>query len=201
VRVLTKYQFIVSSADEIPSVGNASERFAPMATGPTKGRRPLVVVSKPNCSDPDGWKRSEHLPDEIASIVRKEFRREFPSTDRCKDEEITVKNWKFPDSALTFPVVYASNKNSYLVEASLNAGDCGYVDDPNDPLADPWFFVSADRRVKHFGSFLYLLDAGDYDGDGRSELIFMLNQPEDTDGFVLYNADLKEQARLAWTYH
>jgi hypothetical protein len=201
VQVLTRYQFIVSSPNKIPSVGSPSERFAPMGLGPTKGRRPLVVISKPNCSDPDGWKRSERLPDEIASSVRKEFRREFPNINRCKDEEITVKNWKFPDSALSFPVVYASNKNSFLVRASLDAGDCGYVDDPGDPLSDPWFFVSADGRAKHFGSFLTLIDAGDYDAGGRSELVFMLNQPEDTDGFVLFDADLKEQATLIWTYH
>jgi hypothetical protein len=46
-----------------------------------------------------------------------------------------------------------------------------------------------------------LLDAGDYDDDGRSELIFFLSQPEQTDGFILFDADLRKQASLLWTYH
>ena len=46
-----------------------------------------------------------------------------------------------------------------------------------------------------------LLDSGDYDNNGRSELIFLLNEPEDTDGFILFDADLRKQADLFWTYH
>jgi hypothetical protein len=46
-----------------------------------------------------------------------------------------------------------------------------------------------------------LLDAGDYDNDGSSELIFFLSQPEDTDGFVLFDGRSRKQASLTWTYH
>jgi hypothetical protein len=46
-----------------------------------------------------------------------------------------------------------------------------------------------------------LLDAGDYDNGGRSEVIFMVNEPEDTDGFVLYDAKLRKKGSLLWSYH
>src|ERR1019366_3136302 len=107
---------------------------------------------------------------------------------------------RFPDSSLRFPTTYASNKGSFLVESSLNAGDC-YANDPNDPGSSPWFFVTADRRARRIGSFMSLLDAGDYGNDGRSEVIFILEQPEDTEGFVLFDADMHEAASLLWTYH
>jgi hypothetical protein len=169
--------------------------------GPGKTRRPLVVVSKPYGRDPDGWKRSSQLPDGITTLVRAAFRHDFPHIDRCKEEQIVQHNWKFPDSALEIPIAYVSNKGSYVVEASLNAGDCGFVNDPDDPLSNPWYFVSAEGSIRRFGSFISLLDAGDYDNCGRSELIFFLSQPEDTEGFVLYDANLRKQVSLVWTYH
>lgn len=201
-RFLTFVQKITTPAGAIPSVGIPSSIFAGLiAIGPGKVRRPLVVVSKPYASDPDGWKRLPQPPEGIAREVRAAFRRDFPHVNRCKNEDVLQQGWKFPDSSLSLPVVYASNKNSFLIQASLNAGDCGYVDDPNDPLSDPWFFASADGRVQRIGSFMSLLDAGDYDNDGRSELIFFLSQPEDTDGFILFDADLNKQASLLWSYH
>ncbi|MGA3080593.1 MAG: hypothetical protein ABSD44_04335 [Terracidiphilus sp.] len=198
---LTFVQTIVSPAATIPSIGSPSELYGPMGIGPTEGRRPLVVVSAPNVSDPDGWKPIPKPSDKIAALVRSAFRREFPHVDRCKEEEVVQKDWKFPDSRLAFPAVYASNKNTFLVETSLNAGDCGYVDDPNDPLSNPWFFVSVNGHIRRIGSFISLLDAGDYDNDGKSELIFMVNEPEDFDGFALYDANLRKQGSLIWSYH
>lgn len=192
----------VSPAAALPVVGAPSSRFAGvLGGGPTKVRRPLVLVSKPYFSDPDRWKPSTKLPDNVAALVRSAFRRDFPHVSRCKDEEVVEKEWNFPDSSLEIVTAYASNKKSFVAETRLNAGNCGYVDDPNDPLSDPWFFVSEAGTVRHFGSFMSLLDAGDYDNDGRSELVFFLSQPEDMDGFVLFDADLREQGRLTWTYH
>ncbi len=199
---LTVAQTILTPGAAVPTVGAPSQDFAGiMAIGPTKVRRPLVVVSKPYYSDPDGWKRTARLPDNIAALVRSAFRHDFPHVDRCKDEEVLERDWKFPDSLLGFPAVYASNKHSFLVEARLNAGECGFVDDPDDPLSDPWFFISAEGSVRRIGSFMSLLDAGDYDNDGRSELVFFLSQGENTDGFVLFDAKLQKQAALTWHYH
>jgi len=197
----TLVQTIITPAAATPSVGAPSGKYAPMGMGPTKGRRPLVVVSAPNFGNPDGWKRVTPLPDSIAALVRLAFRRDFPHLSRCRDEAIVQRDWSFPDSELKLPIAYASNKNSFLVESDLNAGNCGYVDDPNDPLSDPWFFVSANGTVRRLGGFLTLLDAGDYDNDGKSELIFLLSQPEATEGFLLYDADLRKQASLIWNYH
>jgi hypothetical protein len=197
---LTPFQTILTSAASVPSVGSPSDEFAGIMGITTQVRRPLITVSKPYFQDPDNWKRTI-LPEGTGALVRNVFRREYPNVVRCKDEEIVQRNWNFPDSALAFPVVYASNKHSFLVEASLDAGDCGYVDDPNDPLSDPWFFVSPDGTVRRIGSFMTLLDAGDYDNDGKSELIFFLSQGDDTDGFVLFDATLQKSVTLIWHYH
>jgi hypothetical protein len=48
---------------------------------------------------------------------------------------------------------------------------------------------------------MQLLDAGDYDNDGSSEVVFHLNQPEATDGFILFSADFEHKATVSWGYH
>jgi hypothetical protein len=197
---LTPFQTILTPVADVPSVGSPSEKFAGLLGHPAKMRRPLVAVSKPYFEDPDGWKRTKP-PDEIGRLVRAAFRRKYPRVDRCKEEEVAEKNWKFPDSALALPVVYASNKHSFLVQASLNAGECGYVDDPDDPLADPWFFVSSEGEVRRIGSFMSLLDAGDYGNDQHSEVIFFLSQGENTDGFVLFDSTFGKPVFFSWHYH
>lgn len=197
----TPVQKILTPASSVPVIGSASQQFAGlMAAGPTKVRRPLMAVSKPYFHDPDGWKRTK-VPDEIAGLVRTAFRREYPKVDRCKDEEVVKRNWRFPDSALVFPIAYASNKHSFLLMASLNAGDCGWVDQEDDPLSEPWFFVSENGTVRRIGSFMSLLDAGDYDNDGKSEVVFSLSQGENTDGFVLFDASFEKKTSLLWHYH
>jgi hypothetical protein len=201
-RFLTLVQKITTPFPDIPVIGASSQEFAGlMAIGPGKIRRPLVVVSKPYFRDPDSWKRLPTLPNRIAKLVRAAFRRDFPHVDRCKDEEVVQHNWEFPDSSLVLSPAYGSNKGSFLVKADLEAGDCGYVDDPDDPLSGPWYFVSAQGSARRIGSFMTLLDAGDYDNTRRSEVIFMLSQPEDTDGLILYDANLRKRASLTWTYH
>lgn len=199
-RYLSPVQAIITSVTAVPSVGAPSEQYAPLGMGPTKGRRPLVVVSKPYTSDPDGWKRQSRPPNTVAALVLEAFRNEFPHAYRCKNDGIVQHDWKFPDSSLSFPATYVSNKGSFLIEARLDDGDC-YDDDPSDPGSSPWFFITADGLTRRIGSFMSLLDAGDYDNDGRSEVIFVLEQPEDTEGFVLYDADMHKRASLLWTYH
>ena len=199
---LTAVQTILTPASAIPTIGAPSQEFAGlMEMGPGKARRPLVVVSGPNFRDPDGWKRVTKLPVAIAALVRSAFRRDFPHVDRCKDEEVVERDWRFPDSSLGFLIAYGSNKNSFIVETQLSAGNCGWIDDPNDPLSAPWFFVSPDGGVRRIGSFMSLLDAGDYDNDGKSELVFFFSQGENTDGFVLFDASLQKQVSLTWHYH
>jgi hypothetical protein len=195
---LTPVHAILPSSEPVPSVGQRSTMFAGLAV--KKVRRPLVAISKPNFQDPDGWKRMP-VPQQAAASVIKAFRDDYPHVDRCGDEEIVERHWKFPDSAMSFPIAYGSNKHSFLIKTNLAAGKCGYVDDPNDPTSEPWFLVASDGTARRIGSFLTLLDAGDYDADGKSEVVFFLRRGEDTDGFVLFEPTFQKLVILDWHYH
>jgi hypothetical protein len=196
-------QVILTPTADVPTVGKPSEEFSGVSDilGPLKVRRPLVVVSKPYFTDPDGWKRKQ-LPEEIARRVRQGFRKQYPHVERCKDEKIAEHDWKFPDSALVLVAAYASNKNSFLVAVSLNAGDCGWGGRPDDPLfVHQWFFVAADRSVRSIGGFDELLDAGDYDNDGSSELIFFSARSDNSDAYDLVYDNFQKKAELVVGYH
>lgn len=75
------------------------------------------------------------------------------------------------------------------------------MDDADDPNSESWFFVADNGTVRRIGSFMSLLDAGDYDKDGKSEVVFLLSQGENTDGFVLFDASFEKQTSLLWHYH
>ena len=45
-----------------------------------------------------------------------------------------------------------------------------------------------------------LVDAGDYDGDGRSELLFWRGG-YNRDGYVLVFDELRQKVEYTWSYH
>ena len=198
-------QSIVTRAASVPVVGKPSRNFtgASFLVGLKTVHRPLVAVSKPYYRDPDGWKRTQ-LPEKIAALVRTGFRDHYPHVDRCEQEAVVEHDWKYPDSAVTLPNAYTSNKNSFLVAVRLNAGDCGWggrPDDPADPWVLQWFLVAPDGNVHRVGGFEELLDAGDYDNDGRSEIIFFSTRSEHSDAYdLLYGDDLQKRATLVIGY-
>ena len=128
---------------------------------------------------------------------------QYPHVDRCEDEEIAERDWKFPDFAIKFPYAYASNKNSFIVAVSLNAGNCGWggrPDDATDTFVYQWFLVASDRSVRRMGGFDLLLDAGDYDDDGRSELVFFSMRSESSDVYDLIYDNFQKKTELQVRY-
>lgn len=197
-------QSIATPTEKVPVVGKPLPEFAGVSGlfGLTAVRRPLVLVSKPYYRDPDGWKRTK-VSEEVGKLMRSAFRKQYPHVDRCKDEEVAERDWKFPDSALTLPYAYASNKNSFVAAVKLDAGNCGWggrPDDPTDAFVYQWFFVAGDHSVRRIGGFDVLLDAGDYDNDGRSELIFFSTRSESSDVYDLLYDRFQKKTELEIGY-
>jgi hypothetical protein len=197
-------QALVTLPDKVPTVGKRSKEFTGVSSlfGLDSVRRPLIVVSKPYYRDPDAWKRTQ-LSEETSRLVRDAFRKQYPHVDRCKDEKIAEHDWKFPDSALKLPYAYASNKNAFIVAVSLDAGNCGWgghPEDPTDAFVYQWFLVAANSRISRIGGFQVLVDAGDYDNDGRSELIFFSTRSESSDVYDLLYDGFQKKVELVVGY-
>jgi len=171
-------------------------------------RRPLVVVSKPNFADPDRWRRTK-LPDEVVPQVRAVFQKTFSHVRRCDSSgEPLAKDSRVLDSEIAVLKAYGSNKGSFIVETQLINHRCVYNNVNGTKLqlleGDQWYYVTPTRDVVFLARDWELIDAGDYDGDGRSEVIFYIAEAEadccvDTIGYVLFYDDFQHSARLAWS--
>jgi hypothetical protein len=170
-------------------------------------RRPLVVVSKPNFADPDRWKRTT-LPDEVVQQVRAVFQKTFSHVRRCDSSgEPLAKDSRVLDSEIAVLKAYGSKKGSFIVETQLTNHRCVYnMNGAKLQLldGDQWYYATPTRDVVFLARDWELIDAGDYDGDGRSEVIFYIAEAEadccvDTIGYVLFYDDFQHSARFAWS--
>jgi hypothetical protein len=148
--------------------------------------RPLVLVSRPNYADPDVWK--PFMPTDAAIIkqVRAAYLHLYGSTvgcgSRCSAESILVEEgYRSVHGAMLIVVRPASEHRD---EPGLERLVCDCESAGWDPERH-WFFVHR-GAVKFVGTMLALIDAGDYDGDGVSEILFWEpGQGDSKDGYVL----------------
>jgi hypothetical protein len=95
---------------------------------------------------------------------------------------------------------YASKKGWTVVQLHLGAAiDCNDLEASLD-VDDPWFVVNPEKSVKYLDSGLWLVDAGDYDNDGRSELLFSISR-DDRGGYELFYDDFMKRTVFEYSYH
>jgi hypothetical protein len=54
--------------------------------------------------------------------------------------------------------------------------------------------------ARFLGAGMWLVDAGDYDNDGKSEVLFSIDQ-YNRGGYILFYDDFKKQAVFEFSYH
>ena len=94
---------------------------------------------------------------------------------------------------------YGSDEGRIVAEMHLEAIDCGDVEAGFD-IDDPWFVVDLTGIVTYLDAGLSLVDAGDYDNDGHSELIFSIHR-ENEGGYELFYDTFTKRSVFHFTYH
>jgi hypothetical protein len=179
----------------VPTVGKRSAEFAGFLGTPVL--RPLIADSQAFFKDPDGWKPSQ-TPAGMAAPVRAEFRKKFPEVSNCATPNDEAKPWAYRDADLRIAKAYSSMRRWSVVEVILDRYRC---EDPIDePFAGQWFALSPGGDVKFIGQGMWLVDAGDYDNDGKSELVFSIDR-YDEGGYELFYDDFKGHAVFRFSYH
>jgi hypothetical protein len=152
--------------------------------------RPLVCTSGSDVGDPDVWKPEASgasrppLWHELLSA----FHKADPDNAKVKDDQIEVQK------------TYKSAKGASLISL-IQKEPPGRPEDrlPGDD-PEPFYFYVNGPEIKLLGKSLELIDAGDYDHDGHSEVVFH-QSGYDYDGYVLVCDLMNKQLKFGWSYH
>lgn len=190
----------ISSNSSPPKIKNKSQLFSGWCGTPET--RPLVIVSKPHFKDPEKWK-----PFTPPNSYKKTL---FPflkvivgrsSLLRCENplDSIAVP-YDFKPHETIFYKSYKSASNEELVSFGLDPKVINCIDGiPAPEWLDNWFLIK-NNEIDYVGREMQLIDAGDYDGDGKSELLFWYSG-YNKDGYILFYNDFRGESKYLWGYH
>jgi hypothetical protein len=186
----------ITSNNPIPTIGKRSAEFAGFLGSPVL--RPLIANSQPYVKDPDAWKPSHPSPRQEASL-RLAFRKKFPNVSNCSSQDHeNAKPWQYRDTDIKIQKAYSSNKGWSAVEVQLTEYRCDGPED--DPFYEQWFAITPRGETMFLGAGMWLVDAGDYDNDGKSEIVFAINR-YNSGGYEIFYDDFEGHAVFEFTYH
>jgi hypothetical protein len=187
----------INGVGSIPIVGKKSAEYS----GPfeTPVHRPLVANSRGYFKDPDVWKPIRLSADFIKAL-QKGYRQKFPKLCRASENEDKLVPFSYRDDQLRVIRIYGSTKGWKVARLHLaGAIDCGDVE-AGSQIPDQWFVVDPQKDVRYLGEGMWLVDAGDYDNDGKSEILFSVSR-ENRGGYTLFYDDFKKNTKFEFSYH
>jgi hypothetical protein len=185
-----EWRLTVQPVPRPPVVSNAKGGFGGWCE--SAASRPLVLVSAANFEDPDRWK-----PFRPTSAVR----------DRLSTEFRKVVGMQLPcpdDASTTVPFDYAATNFATAKGYQDRAGRMLVALDMIDKkdmcdLEAPQLFLLS-NGVHLLGPNFELVAAGDYDRDGKSDLLFWYNGYNEY-GFTLFYDGLAKHVEFHWHDH
>ena len=186
----------IRGTEPIPAIGKPSQQFSGWIGQPVL--HPLMAVSRPNYRDPEQWKPAQLAP-ELVKLVRSEFRQKFPKVSNCDNPDANnEKPWPYQDDNIKVVKTYSSNTGWAAVRVELEPYRC---DGPaDDAFVDQWFSISPERQIRFLDTAMWLVDAGDYDSYGTSEIVFSLDD-YDRGGYRLFYDHFKKEVVFEFIYH
>jgi hypothetical protein len=186
----------ITSKGPVPTIGKRSKEYG----GFTESNllRPLIANSLPYFHDQESWQFS-HPTTEVIADLRLKFRDKFPSAWNCANQnDDRAKAWQYDNADIRLKKFYSSKNGWSMAQMVLSGSRC---DEPAEgPFVDQWFVISPSGGFTYLGSGMKFLDAGDYDNDGRPEVVFMIDR-YDLGGYVLFYDDFKKNAAFEFHYH
>jgi hypothetical protein len=181
----------------VPTIGKRSTEYG--GFGEASAYRPLVANSKPYFNDPESWKPSQP-PADFVKLLREQFRQRFPKLCKSKHDQGELEPFLYRDEDVKLVKAYASNRGWTVARLHLaEAIDCEDVE-AGFEINDKWFTVDPQRLVRYLDDGIWLVDAGDYDNDGQSELVFSIDD-YNRGGYKIFYDNFKKHATFKFSYH
>jgi hypothetical protein len=185
----------LASPDTTSSVPSVNRQFAGWCRGP--GTRPQVVVSGGRIDDADGWKPVVLTRRDIKRVLEA-FKANAGPAGTCADTSDVAKPFDYGLADVEAVAGYRDRAGHWLATLRL-WGESG-CDGPIDDAWSSHTFLVSGTSVKHLGVGLELVDAGDFDGNGASELLFWFSG-YNRDGYVLFFGRASDKVEYLWGYH
>jgi hypothetical protein len=133
------------------------------------------------------------------ATLRRAFRAHFPAEINCRDPiENKGSSWAYGDADIRITNTYADRRGWRIANLVLAPYRC---DGPVEGgFESQTFVLSPDGKAMLLDPGLTLVDAGDYDGDGRSELVFAVVR-YDLGGYELFHDDFRQRVLFSFHYH
>ena len=184
--------FMPDAEKNAPIVGQRGDYFRGWVDDPIY--RPLVLNTSPYYQDPEVWKPYVGT-DEDLGLLKAKLQKQFRLFDRTPAK-----------AKITFLKSYQSQTNHAKI-LSIEVGNVDNVKtlpldaatEEEHPRYSLTYFVD-DGGIRYLFGSLTLIDAGDYDNDGRDEFIFKY-QGYNYDGYLVYYNNCKQSAEFGWNYH
>lgn len=163
----------------------------------TPSLRPVVLVTQPNYEDPDGWKPFKPDPNDRGKLFR-EFKKSIGKASLSYVKDDNYFPFKYDVNNLKLLKSYKSRQGE-LIQLTLDREYTECNNELGEGASPRWFFVK-DNVIKYVGAGMELVDAGDYDADGKSELVFWYSG-YNGNGYILLYDDFRKKLDFLWSYH
>ncbi len=188
----------IKEGNPVPTIGKKSTEYGGFTGAPVY--RPLIANSQPYFKDSESWKPAKPSPD-LIRLLREQFRQRFPKFCKTsKQDESKLEALLYRDEDVKLVKAYASTKGWTVARLHLEeAIDC-QDEEAGFEISDKWFAVDPQGLVNYLGDGIWLVDAGDYGNDGRSELVFSIDD-DNRGGYEIFYDGFKKHATFQFNYH
>ena len=95
---------------------------------------------------------------------------------------------------------YLSKAEWSLIELNLAGYVCDGMLDDDSAFAGQWYVVNPAGEPRFLGANMWLVDAGDYDNSGSSEVLFLIDG-YNMGGYRLFYGNFTRSAEFLFSYH